>query len=308
MNGMKVYSSASDLIGGTPLVRLTRFAKLFHLKAELIAKLEFMNPTGSVKDRVALAMIDDAEKDGRLKRGAVIIEPTSGNTGIGLTSVAAVRGYRVVLTMPDTMSDERRKLFAAYGAELVLTDGAKGMVGAIEKATELAAELPGSFIPGQFTNPVNVRVHEETTGPEIWEDSGKKIDFFVAGVGTGGTVTGTGKYLRHANPNVKIIAVEPAGSPMLSENRAGAHGIQGIGANFLPELLDIKILDEIIKVTDEDAFKTSRKLARSEGIFAGISSGAALWAAVQIAAKEENTGKTVVTILPDTGERYLSLL
>lgn len=301
-----IKNSITELIGKTPLLRLNGFGKKLNLCAVVIGKLEYFNPAGSVKDRIALAMINDAEKNGVLNKDSVIIEPTSGNTGIGLAVVAAARGYRVILTMPETMSVERRKLLAAYGAEIVLTEGSKGMKGAITKAEELAAATPGSFLPGQFVNPANPRVHRETTGPEIWEDTDGKVDIFVSGVGTGGTVTGVGEYLKSQNPDIKVIAVEPEDSPVLSEGRAGAHKIQGIGAGFIPDTLNTKIYDEIIKVKNEDAFKTGREVALAEGLLVGISSGAALWAAAQIALRPENSGKTIVVILPDTGERYLS--
>ncbi|MDR2016521.1 MAG: cysteine synthase A [Burkholderiales bacterium] len=302
----RVANGLTELIGKTPLLRLNGYARALNLGAAIIGKLEYFNPAGSIKDRVALAMIDEAEKSGRLKPGSVIIEPTSGNTGIGLAFVAAARGYRVILTMPETMSIERRKLLVAYGAELVLTEGAKGMKGAIAKAEELAAVTPGSFIPGQFANPANPQVHRETTGPEIWADTGGKIDVFVSGVGTGGTITGTGEYLKSRNPDLKVIAVEPFDSPVLSEGRAGAHKIQGIGAGFVPEILNRAVYDEVIAVKDGDAFQAGRDLVRTEGLLVGISSGAALWAAAQLALRKENQGKTIVVILPDTGERYLS--
>jgi cysteine synthase A len=302
----RIANSLTELIGKTPLLRLNRYAEKLNLEAAIIGKLEYCNPAGSAKDRVALAMIDKAEKNGTLKPDSVIIEPTSGNTGIGLAFVAAVRGYRVILTMPETMSIERRKLLAAYGAELVLTEGGKGLKGAIEKAEELAAVTPNSFIPGQFVNPVNPQIHRETTGPEIWEDAEGKVDIFVASVGTGGTITGAGSYLKSKNPALKIAAVEPFDSPVLSGGRAGPHQIQGIGAGFVPDILDTGIYDEIITVKTEDAFQTGRSLARTEGLLAGISSGAALWAATQIAMRPENKDKTIVVILPDTGERYLS--
>ncbi len=303
---MKVYKKITELVGGTPLLEIENIEKEEQLEAKIYAKLEYFNPGGSVKDRVAKAMIDDAEEKGILKPGSVIIEPTSGNTGIGLASVAAARGYRLIIAMPETMSIERRNLMKAYGAELVLTDGAKGMKGAIEKANELAAEIPGSFIPSQFTNPANPEIHSRTTGVEIWDDTDGKVDIFVAGVGTGGTVSGVGKYLKSKNPNVKIVAVEPKGSPVLSEGKAGPHKIQGIGAGFIPETLDTKIYDEVITVENEDAFTYGRLMAKTEGVLVGISSGAALWAAIQLAKRPENKGKTIVALLPDTGERYLS--
>ena len=302
----RVAGKLTDLIGNTPLLRLARYAQAAQAEATLMAKLEYFNPAGSVKDRIALAMIEDAERSGKLQPGAVIIEPTSGNTGIGLACAAAARGYRIILTMPETMSIERRHLLAAYGAKIVLTEGAKGMKGAIAKAEELVAKTPGAFLPGQFANPANPNIHRETTGPEIWADTDGKVDIFVAGIGTGGTITGAGAYLKEKNPALKIIAVEPADSPILSENRAGPHKIQGIGAGFVPEILDTGIYDEIITVKNEDAFRTGRELARSEGLLAGISSGAALWAATQAAKRPENAGKSIVVILPDTGERYLS--
>ena len=303
---MKVYEKITDLIGGTPLLKLTNYSKQNNLDATIYGKLEYFNPAGSVKDRIAKAMIDDAEVKGILKPGAVIIEPTSGNTGIGLAAVASSRGYRIILTMPETMSVERRNLLKAYGAELVLTDGAKGMKGAIEKAEELAKETPNSFIPSQFTNSANPAAHIATTGPEIWNDTDGKVDIFVAGVGTGGTVSGVGKYLKSQNPNVKVVAVEPAGSPVLSKGTAGPHKIQGIGAGFVPQTLDTEIYDEIIAVENEDAFKTGRTLARKEGLLVGISSGAAVFAATELAKRPENKGKIIVALLPDTGERYLS--
>ena len=301
-----VANSLTELIGKTPLLRLNGYAGKLNLDAVIIGKLEYFNPAGSVKDRIALSMIDEAEKNGKLKPGSVIIEPTSGNTGIGLASVAAARGYRIILTMPETMSIERRKLLAAYGAELVLTEGAKGMKGAIAKAEELAGATPNSFIPGQFVNPANPKIHRETTGPEIWADTGGRVDIFVSGVGTGGTITGAGEYLKSKNPGLKIIAVEPFDSPVLSEGRAGAHKIQGIGPGFVPDILNTKIYDEIITVKNEDAFQTGREAARTEGLLMGISSGAALWAATRLARRAESKGKTIVAILPDTGERYLS--
>ena len=302
----KIYTSADQLIGHTPLLELVHIEKEESLEAKVLAKLEYFNPAGSVKDRIAKAMIDDAEARGLLKPGSVIIEPTSGNTGIGLASVAAARGYRIIIVMPETMSVERRQLMKAYGAELVLTEGAKGMKGAIAKADELAKELPNSFIPGQFVNPANPAVHKATTGPEIWEDTDGKVDIFVAGVGTGGTVTGTGEYLKSQNPNVKVVAVEPASSPVLSQGHAGAHKIQGIGAGFVPDVLDTKIYDEIITVENDDAFATGRLIGKHEGVLVGISSGAAVWAAVELAKRPENKGKTIVALLPDTGDRYLS--
>ncbi len=302
----RVYTSADQLIGGTPLLELTHIEREEGLEARILGKLEYFNPAGSVKDRIAKAMIDDAEKKGLLKPDSVIIEPTSGNTGIGLASVAAARGYRIIIVMPETMSVERRKLMKAYGAELVLTEGAKGMKGAIEKANELAREIPNSFIPGQFINPANPAVHKATTGPEIWNDTDGKVDIFVAGVGTGGTITGTGEYLKSQNPNVRIVAVEPASSPMLSKGTAGSHKIQGIGAGFIPDVLDTKVYDEVIAVENEDAFTTGRLIGRKEGVLVGISSGTAVWAAVQLAKRPENKGKTIVVLLPDTGDRYLS--
>ena len=303
---MKTYDTITDLIGSTPLLKLNRFAAAESLGAEVYAKLEYFNPAGSVKDRIAYAMITDAEKSGALKPGSVIIEPTSGNTGIGLAAVAAARGYRIIIVMPETMSVERRQLMKAYGAELVLTEGAKGMKGAIAKAQELVAQTPDSFIPGQFTNPANPSAHRATTGPEIWNDTDGTVDIFVAGVGTGGTLTGVGEYLKSQNPNVKVVAVEPAGSPVLSKGVAGAHKIQGIGAGFVPDTLNTKIYDEIITVENEDAFATGRELARKEGLLVGISSGAAVWAAAQLAKRPENQGKRIVVLLPDTGDRYLS--
>lgn len=303
---MRVYRKITDLIGGTPLLELTNYEKANELNARIYAKLEYFNPAGSVKDRIAKAMLDDAEEKGLLKPGAVIIEPTSGNTGIGLASVAASRGYKVILTMPETMSVERRNLLKAYGAELVLTEGAKGMPGAIAKAKELAEQTPNSYIPSQFTNPANPAVHLKTTGPEIWADTDGKVDIFVAGVGTGGTLSGVGAYLKSQNPNVKVVAVEPATSPVLSGGKAGPHKIQGIGAGFVPDTLNTDIYDEILPVQNEDAFATGRALARSEGVLVGISSGAAVFAAAQIAKRPENAGKVIVVLLPDTGERYLS--
>ena len=303
---MKVYKKITDLIGGTPLLELVNYEKQHDLKATILAKLEYFNPAGSVKDRIARAMIDDAEASGALKPGATIIEPTSGNTGIGLASVAAARGYKMILTMPETMSVERRNLLKAYGAEIVLTEGAKGMNGAIAKAKELAEQTPGSFIPGQFENPANPKVHFETTGPEIWNDTEGKVDIFVAGIGTGGTLSGTGKYLKSQNPNVKIVGVEPAGSPVLTKGVSGPHKIQGIGAGFVPDTLDTKIYDEILAIENEDAFATGRELARKEGVLVGISSGAAVYAATLLAQRPENAGKVIVALLPDTGDRYLS--
>ena len=303
---MKTYQKITDLIGNTPLLELTNLEKKFGLEATLLAKLEYFNPAGSVKDRIAKAMVDDAEAKGVLKPGSVIIEPTSGNTGIGLASVAASRGYRLIITMPETMSVERRNLMKAYGAELVLTEGAKGMKGAIAKAEELAKDIPNSFIPSQFSNPANPAVHERTTGVEIWNDTDGKVDIFVAGVGTGGTISGTGAYLKSQNPNVKVVAVEPKSSPVLSKGTAGPHKIQGIGAGFVPDTLNTKIYDEIITVENEDAFETGRSIARNDGVLVGISSGAAVWAAIQLAKRPENKGKVIVALLPDTGERYLS--
>ena len=302
-----IYTYADQLIGHTPLLELTHIEKKYDLEAKVLAKLEYFNPAGSVKDRVAKAMIDDAEAKGELKPGSVIIEPTSGNTGIGLASVAAARGYRIIIVMPETMSVERRQLMKAYGAELVLSDGAKGMKGAIAKADELAKEIPNSFIPGQFVNPANPKAHYETTGPEIWQDTDGQVDYFVAGVGTGGTVTGVGEYLKEQNPNVKVVAVEPATSPVLSEGHAGAHKIQGIGAGFVPDVLDTKVYDEIIAVANEDAFEVGKQVGRAEGVLVGISSGAALWAGIELAKRPENKGKTIVVLLPDTGDRYLSI-
>ena len=303
---MRIYTAAAQLIGHTPLLELVRLEKDLGLRARVLAKLEYLNPAGSVKDRVAKAMIEDAEARGLLKPGAVIIEPTSGNTGIGLASVAAARGYRTIIVMPETMSVERRQLMAAYSAEVVLTAGSQGMAGAIAKAEALAKELPGSFIPGQFENPANPAAHRQTTGPEIWEDTEGQVDFFVAGVGTGGTLTGVGQYLKERNPAVKIVAVEPADSPLLSEGRSGAHQLQGIGANFVPEVLDASVYDEVLTVETQEAFDLCRRLGRTEGVLAGISSGAALCAAIRLAEREENRGRTIVALLPDGGERYLS--
>ena len=302
----KIFTSADQLIGKTPLLELVHIEKIEGLEAKVLGKLEYFNPAGSVKDRIAKAMIDDAEQKGLLKPGSVIIEPTSGNTGIGLASVAAARGYRIIIVMPETMSVERRQLMKAYGAELVLTDGTKGMKGAIAKADELAKEIPNSFIPGQFVNPANPAVHKATTGPEIWEDTDGKVDIFVAGVGTGGTVTGVGEYLKSRNPHVKVVAVEPAASPVLSKGVSGSHKIQGIGAGFVPDVLDTKVYDEIIPVENDDAFATGKLIGKKEGVLVGISSGAAVWAAIQLAKRPENKGKTIVALLPDTGDRYLS--
>ena len=302
----KIYTSADQLIGRTPLLELTHIEKELGLKAKILAKLEYFNPAGSVKDRIAKAMIDDAEKKGLLKEGSVIIEPTSGNTGIGLASVAAARGYRIIIVMPDSMSVERRQLMKAYGAELVLTEGAKGMKGAIARAEELAKEIPSSFLPGQFVNPANPRAHFETTGPEIYEDTDGKVDYFVAGVGTGGTITGTGEYLKSKNPAIRVVAVEPKTSAVLSTGVAGPHKIQGIGAGFVPQVLDTKVYDEIIPVDNDDAFTTGRLVGRKEGVLVGISSGAALWAAIEIAKRPDSEGKTIVVLMPDTGDRYLS--
>ena len=303
---MTIYKSVSELIGNTPLVELTNYEKNHDLEATILGKVELFNPAGSVKDRIAKAMIDEAVAAGKVNDETVFIEPTSGNTGIGLSAIAAARGNRIIITMPETMSVERRNLMKAYGAELVLTDGSKGMKGAIAKAQELAEEIPNSFIPSQFTNPANPAIHEATTGPEIWKDTEGKVDILVAGVGTGGTVTGTGRYLKSQNPDVKVVAVEPAGSPVLSEGHAGAHKIQGIGAGFVPDTLDTSVYDEVIAVADEDAFATGRELAGKDGLLVGISSGAAVWAATELAKRPENKGKTIVAILPDTGERYLS--
>ena len=302
----KIYTSATQLIGKTPLLELMHIEQEYGLEARILAKLEYFNLSGSVKDRIAKAMIEDAERAGKLQPGATIIEPTSGNTGIGLASVGTSKGYKVVLVMPETMSVERRQIMKAYGAELVLTEGAKGMKGAIEKAKELAANTPGSFLPGQFANPANPKIHRETTGPEIYEDTDGHVDIFVAGVGTGGTITGVGEYLKEKNPNLKIVAVEPAGSPVLSTGKAGPHKIQGIGAGFVPEILNTGIYDEIISVEDRDAFATGKQIGKQEGILVGISSGAAVWAAIEVAKRPENAGKTIVVLLPDTGDRYLS--
>lgn len=303
---MKVYESVDQLVGHTPLLELKRVEEAHEVSARVLGKLEYFNPAGSIKDRIAKAMIDDAEAAGILKPGATIIEPTSGNTGIGLASIAAARGYQLILTMPETMSVERRNLIKAYGAKIVLTDGAKGMTGAIEKANELAAEIEGSFIPGQFINPANPAIHKATTGPEIWQDTDGTVDILVAGVGTGGTLTGIGQYLKEQNPEVKLVAVEPSDSPVLSEGRAGSHKIQGIGAGFVPEVLDTTLYDEVITVESDDAFAIGREIGREEGVLVGISSGAAVWAALELAKRPENEGKTIVAILPDTGERYLS--
>ena len=302
----KIYTSADQLIGHTPLLELTHMEAAEGLEARLLAKLEYFNPAGSVKDRIAKAMLDDAEAQGKLNKDTTIIEPTSGNTGIGLASVAAARGYRIIIVMPETMSVERRQLMKAYGAELVLTEGAKGMKGAIAKADELAKEIPNSFVAGQFVNPANPKAHYQTTGPEIWQDTDGQVDYFVAGVGTGGTVTGVGTYLKEQNPAVKVVAVEPASSPVLSQGKAGAHKIQGIGAGFVPDVLNTKIYDEIIPVENDDAFATGKKVGQSEGVLVGISSGAAVWAGIQLAKRPENKGKTIVVLLPDTGDRYLS--
>ena len=302
----KIYTSADQLIGHTPLLELTHIEAAEGLEAKLLAKLEYFNPAGSVKDRIAKAMLDDAEAAGKLNKDTTIIEPTSGNTGIGLASVAAARGYKIIIVMPETMSVERRQLMKAYGAELVLTEGAKGMKGAIAKADELAKEIPNSFVAGQFVNPANPKAHYQTTGPEIWEDTDGQVDVFVAGVGTGGTVTGVGTYLKEQNPNVKVVAVEPASSPVLSQGKSGAHKIQGIGAGFVPDVLNTKIYDEVIPVENDDAFATGKKVGRSEGVLVGISSGAAVWAGIQLAKRPENKGKTIVVLLPDTGDRYLS--
>ena len=302
----KIYTSADQLIGNTPLLEVKHIEQEEGLQATVLVKLEYLNPAGSVKDRIGKAMIDDAEASGKLKKGSTIIEPTSGNTGIGLAAVAAARGYHIVIVMPETMSVERRQLMKAYGAELVLTEGAKGMTGAIEKAEQLTREIPDSFVAGQFINPANPKAHYETTGPEIWRDTDGKVDIFVSGVGTGGTLTGTGKYLREQKPEVQLVAVEPADSPVLSKGKAGSHKIQGIGAGFVPEVLDTSLYNEVIAVTNEDAFATGKRMGRSEGVLVGISSGAALWAAIQLAKRPENAGKTIVALLPDTGDRYLS--
>lgn len=302
----KIYKTADELIGNTPLLELSNIKKSESLDATLLAKLEYFNPAGSVKDRIAKAMIDDAEKSGKLKKGSVIIEPTSGNTGIGLAAVAAARGYRIIIVMPETMSVERRILMKAYGAELVLSEGAKGMKGAIEKANELAKEIPDSFIPGQFVNPANPAAHVASTGPEIWNDTDGKVDIFVAGVGTGGTITGVGQYLKSKNPSVKVVAVEPSDSPVLSQGKSGPHKIQGIGAGFVPDVLDTKVYDEVIPVTSDDAFTAGRLVGKKEGVLVGISSGAAVWAGIQLAKRPENKGKNIVVLLPDTGDRYLS--
>lgn len=306
MDYMRIYNNITELAGNTPLVRLSEFSAKRNLNAEILAKLEYLNPAGSAKDRVAIAMINDAEKSGRLKPGACIIEPTSGNTGIGLAATAAVKGYRVILTMPETMSVERRKLLAAYGAEIVLTEGSRGMSGAIEKANEIASSTTGSFIPGQFENPSNPKAHFDTTGPEIWRDTDGEVDIFVAGVGTGGTISGVGEYLKSRKPEVKIVAVEPASSPLISKGYSGAHGLQGIGANFIPKNLNLDVVDEVIAVTDEQAYAAGRAIAKEEGILVGISAGAALHAAAELAKRPENKGKKIVVLLPDTGDRYLS--
>ena len=302
----KIYKNLAELVGKTPLLEVTNYSESKDLKANILAKLEYFNPAGSVKDRIAKSMIEDGENKGLLKPGSVIIEPTSGNTGIGIASIGTAKGYKVIIVMPETMSIERRSLIKAYGAEIVLTEGAKGMKGAIAKADELAAETPNSFIPGQFKNPANPEIHKNTTGPEIWEDTDGKVDIFVAGIGTGGTITGVGEYLKSKNPNIKIVAVEPAGSPVLSEGKSGPHKIQGIGAGFVPDVLNTKIYDEVIAIKNEDAFATSRELSKSEGLLVGISSGAATFAATELAKRPENAGKTIVVLLPDTGERYLS--